>query len=130
MVCVVIAEGLPSWFLWSLQMDYLHGLCGHSAKKFRQRERENPIESVIVRKTCHDQGFTFTFCVVLAEGLPSWFVSTSPPAGSSPMRTTSDVTLEGELKSGKYGVVRSLLRVLEGGTASKALLDSVIDACK
>lgn len=46
------------------------------------------------------------------------------------MRTTSDVTLEGELKSGKYGVVRSLLRVLEGGTASKALLDSVIDACK
>ncbi|DBA95417.1 TPA: hypothetical protein ACH3X3_013289 [Trebouxia sp. C0006] len=64
------------------------------------------------------------------EGLPSWFVGTSPPAGSSPMRTTSDVTLEGELKSGKYGVVRSLLRVLEGGTASKALLDSVIDACK
>lgn len=46
------------------------------------------------------------------------------------MRTTSDVTLEGELKSGKYGVVRSLLRVLEGGMASKALLDSVIDACK
>ena len=69
-------------------------------------------------------------CVVFAEGLPSWFVATSPPAGSSPMRTTSDVTLEGELKSGKYGVVRSLLRVLEGGTASKALLDSVIDACK
>ncbi len=76
------------------------------------------------------RGPTFTVCVVIAEGLPSWFVATSPPAGSSPMRTISDVTLEGELKSGKYGVVRSLLRVLEGGTASKALLDSVIDACK
>ena len=46
------------------------------------------------------------------------------------MRSSSDVSLEAELKSGKYGVVRSLLRVLEGGTASKALLDTVIDACK
>ena len=46
------------------------------------------------------------------------------------MRTSSDVSLEAELKGGKYGVVRSLLRVLEGGTASKALLDTVIDACK
>ena len=116
LVCVVFAQGLPSCFVWSLHRAYLfvwslqracvHGLCGHY------------------------QGFTFTVCVVIAEGLPSWFVGTSPPAGSSPMRTTSDVTLEGELKSGKYGVVRSLLRVLEGGTASKALLDSVIDACK
>lgn len=46
------------------------------------------------------------------------------------MRTSSDMSLEAELKGGKYGVVRSLLRVLEGGTASKALLDTVIDACK
>lgn len=64
-----------------------------------------------------------------AEGLPSWFVSKGAVHGS-PMRSSSDVSLEAELKGGKYGVVRSLLRVLEGGTASKALLDTVIDACK
>ena len=29
------------------------------------------------------------------------------------------MTLENELKAGKYGVIRSLLRVLEGGAASK-----------
>ena len=65
----------------------------------------------------------------VAEGLPSWFISSAAVQGS-PMRTSSDVSLEAELKGGKYGVVRSLLRVLEGGTASKALLDSVIDACR
>ncbi len=63
-------------------------------------------------------------------GLPSWFEAPFNPHQSSPMRSNSDVTLDEELKSGKYGVVRSLLRVLEGGTASKALLDTVIDACK
>ena len=52
------------------------------------------------------------------------------PVHGSPVRSSSDVSLEAELKGGKYGVVRSLLRVLEGGTASKALLDTVIDACK
>ena len=29
------------------------------------------------------------------------------------------VSLETELKAGKYGVIRSLLRVLEGGAGSK-----------
>ena len=66
----------------------------------------------------------------IADGLPSWFVSPQKPPHTSPMRASSDVSLEGELKTGQYGVVRSLLRVVEGGTASKALLDIVIDACK
>lgn len=65
---------------------------------------------------------------VTADGLPSWFTSRQEP--SSPWRTTSDTSLEDELKNGKFGVVRSLLRVLEGGTASKAVVDTVIDACK
>ena len=67
--------------------------------------------------------------LVVAEGLPSWCVSKAV-AQDSPVRSSSDVSLEAELKAGKYGVVRSMLRVLEGGTASKALLDTVIDACK
>ena len=49
-----------------------------------------------------------------AEGLPDWFVDKSP-VGDSPRA----VSLETELKAGKYGVIRSLLRVLEGGAASK-----------
>ena len=60
-----------------------------------------------------------------AEGLPAWFVD-SRPVGESPR----GVTLENELKAGKYGVIRSLLRVLEGGAASKvpapALLSSLL----
>ena len=66
---------------------------------------------------------------MVAEGLPSWCVSKAVTQ-DSPVRSSSEVSLEAELKAGKYGVVRSLLRVLEGGTASKALLDTVIDACK
>lgn len=49
-----------------------------------------------------------------AEGLPEWFIDTRP-VGESPR----GMTLENELKAGKYGVIRSLLRVLEGGAASK-----------
>ena len=49
MVCVFITEDLPSRFVWSLQRAYLHGLCGYY------------------------RGFTFTVCVAIAEGLPSWF---------------------------------------------------------
>jgi len=51
---------------------------------------------------------------VAADGLPAWFVD-SRPVGESPR----GVTLENELKAGKFGVIRSLLRVLEGGGASK-----------
>lgn len=36
---------------------------------------------------------------------------------------------ETELKAGKFGVIRSLLRALDGGAAAKAALDIVIDAC-
>ncbi|KAK2078696.1 hypothetical protein QBZ16_003536 [Prototheca wickerhamii] len=35
----------------------------------------------------------------------------------------------GELKRGYWGAVRSLLRVLDGGLASKRVLDCVLDAC-
>lgn len=36
---------------------------------------------------------------------------------------------ETELKAGKFGVIRSLLRALDGGAAAKAVLDAAIDAC-
>lgn len=49
-----------------------------------------------------------------AEGLPNWFYQ-------SDLLTESPncLTLEKVLKSGQFGVIRSLLRVLEGGAASK-----------
>ncbi|KAK9808828.1 hypothetical protein WJX72_004439 [[Myrmecia] bisecta] len=59
------------------------------------------------------------------DGLPDWFVER--PALVSPRG--GEASREAELRSGKYGVIRSLLRALEGGATSKALLDSVIDAC-
>lgn len=71
---------------------------------------------------------SFTLHCLAADGLPTWFVSTAEP--TSPYRTSSDTALDDELKNGKFGVVRSLLRVLEGGAASKAVVDTVIDACK
>lgn len=36
---------------------------------------------------------------------------------------------ETELKAGKFGVIRSLLRALDGGAVAKAVLDAAIDAC-
>lgn len=34
-----------------------------------------------------------------------------------------------EPPAGKFGVIRSLLRVLEGGLRAKGALDAVVDAC-
>ena len=70
---------------------------------------------------CHNQ-------LPSAGGLPSWFQA--QPGAASPARTTSSLSQEEELRAGKYGVIRSLLRVLDDGASSKALLDTVIDACK
>ncbi|KAL4440251.1 hypothetical protein ABPG75_003252 [Micractinium tetrahymenae] len=61
-------------------------------------------------------------------GLPNWFVEgeryPSPSKGG-----VLSVLEETELKAGKFGVIRSLLRALERGGAAKAVLDAVIDAC-
>lgn len=37
---------------------------------------------------------------------------------------------EEALKHGQFGVIRSLLRVLDHGQASKAIVDAVIDSCR
>ncbi len=34
------------------------------------------------------------------------------------------------LKDGRFGVIRSLMRVLDHGQVSKSVVDSVIDACR
>lgn len=60
-----------------------------------------------------------------AEGLPLWFAKSEAAATPHLPAASGD-----ELKDGKYGVVRSLLRVLEGGTTSKEIVDHVIDACR
>ncbi|EFN52818.1 hypothetical protein CHLNCDRAFT_26452 [Chlorella variabilis] len=54
------------------------------------------------------------------QGLPDWFVASD--RYPSPSKET-------ELKAGKFGVIRSLLRALDGGAAAKAVLDAAIDAC-
>eukprot|EP00878_Enallax_costatus_P006221 GHUV01006524.1.p1 GENE.GHUV01006524.1~~GHUV01006524.1.p1 ORF type:complete len:1656 (+),score=579.22 GHUV01006524.1:267-5234(+) len=70
--------------------------------------------------------------------IPAWFARTRVARGSgsgggagpgSPSTPKTPLTPEAKLKSGMYGVIRSLLRVLERGVMGKAILDSVIDAC-
>ena len=46
----------------------------------------------------------------------------------SPRLTAASADVE--LKAGKFGVVRSLLRALAEGPKAKAILDTVIDACR
>lgn len=57
---------------------------------------------------------------------PSWYVS---PAELVPQPAAKPPNPDAELKAGNFGAVRSLLRVLASGVESKAMLDSVIDAC-
>lgn len=57
-----------------------------------------------------------------AGKLPAWF---KPPNGSSGVAPPGDKDM---LKAGYYGVIRSLLRVLDRGAESKAVLDLTIDA--
>lgn len=71
-------------------------------------------------------------------GIPAWFakarVARSSGSGGgagpgSPSTPKSPPTVDAKLKSGMYGVIRSLLRVLERGVMGKVILDAVIDAC-
>lgn len=53
-----------------------------------------------------------------------------PPATClHPQGGALSILEETELKAGKFGVIRSLLRALDGGSAAKAALDAVVDAC-
>ena len=65
------------------------------------------------------------------DGFPEWFSSGDEvvpdvvlsPRGNIPLHS------EEELKAGKYGTIRSLLRVLEHGKKGKRVLDVTLDAC-
>lgn len=57
-------------------------------------------------------------CGAQTKPVPEWFAE----------RPTQVVGKVSSLKSGFYGVVRSLLRILEFGTDAKSVLDTVIDA--
>lgn len=70
--------------------------------------------------------------------IPAWFTKSRAARRSgsgggavpgSPTTPRGPVTGEAKLKGGMYGVIRSLLRVLERGVTGKAILDAVIDAC-
>eukprot|EP00879_Flechtneria_rotunda_P018628 GHRR01019549.1.p1 GENE.GHRR01019549.1~~GHRR01019549.1.p1 ORF type:complete len:942 (+),score=356.76 GHRR01019549.1:158-2983(+) len=65
--------------------------------------------------------------------VPAWFVRSKAFCGSSSgslaSPNTSSLNGDQKLKNGMYGVVRSLLRVLERGGYGKVILDAVIDAC-
>lgn len=75
----------------------------------------------------------------LQQLVPAWFRNSKAARGSgaggvgslgSP--TAAGGTPRGteqKLKAGQFGVVRSLLRVLERGVAGKAILDVCLDAC-
>jgi len=58
--------------------------------------------------------------------VPEWFVKSDSALVAA--GAAQPVIPRDKLKAGMYGVVRSLLRVLERGLLGKAILDTVIDA--
>ncbi|CAG9460890.1 unnamed protein product [Pedinophyceae sp. YPF-701] len=74
---------------------------------------------------------------LMAQPLPRWLDIDAVARGSAARRASLDspqggantkIDDESRLKEGMYAVVRSLMRVLQNGAGSKALLDDVIDA--
>jgi hypothetical protein len=66
--------------------------------------------------------------------VPEWFSSalksTRISISSGAVTPTAAAgSVDTKLKAGLYGVVRSLLRVLEKGVIGKLILDTVLDAC-
>lgn len=66
--------------------------------------------------------------------VPTWFTASMKSkrvssSGGMLTPTAAATSVDGKLKAGMYGVVRSLLRVLEKGVLGKAILDTVLDAC-
>lgn len=59
----------------------------------------------------------------IPENIPAWFKRAMEDPRAFALDPGSD-----KLKKGMYGVIRSLLRVLERGIEGKAILDAVIDA--
>lgn len=73
-------------------------------------------------------------CGAFSIPVPSWFTTalkSKRTSSSSGMLTPTGAagSVDAKLKAGLYGVVRSLLRVLEKGVIGKAILDTVLDAC-
>lgn len=66
-------------------------------------------------------------CCAVAPQPPSWYIS---PEELVPQPAVKPPNPDVELKAGNFGAIRSLLRVLASGVESKAMLDSVIDACR
>ncbi|KAL6785014.1 hypothetical protein ACKKBG_A02080 [Auxenochlorella protothecoides x Auxenochlorella symbiontica] len=65
----------------------------------------------------------------LGAPFPDWFAAAPGGADEDASPAASPDVGEAELQAGNWGAVRSLLRVLEGGAASKAVLDMALDAC-
>lgn len=91
--------------------------CGKYAAQCMQAPHTTPTITTRTHPTC-----------ACPDVLPPWFnlqeLMVSP---RSPSTMTDE---EAALKDGQFGVVRSLLRVLDHGQASKAIVDAVIDSCR
>jgi hypothetical protein len=82
-----------------------------------------------------------TYGSQMQQSVPAWFATSKAARGSgaggigsagslsSPTAVSTPRGTDQKLKAGMYGVVRSLLRVLERGVAGKAILDTCLDAC-
>jgi hypothetical protein len=71
---------------------------------------------------------------VVSIPVPEWFtigLKAKRTSSSSGLLTPTNASgsVDAKLKAGLYGVVRSLLRVLEKGVVGKAIVDTVLDAC-
>jgi len=74
---------------------------------------------------------TYPICRAAPPPAPSWYVSPEELMEQARAKAAeAPPTPEAELKSGNFGAIRSLLRVLASGAESKAALDIVIDSCR
>lgn len=77
---------------------------------------------------CWDSSHSAQHCM-LTHWSPSSAIIVAVLSCHPRLQGALSVLEETELKAGKFGVIRSLLRALDGGAAAKAALDTVIDAC-
>ena len=69
-------------------------------------------------------------------GLPAWYALPPPvtaaaaaAGAAAPAAASPEAAEEAELRAGRFGAVRSLLRALPRGREAKAALDLALDAC-
>lgn len=111
------------------------------AKQQQQKQGPEPMNGVVYEQpqqqehaAMNGNGQAAAEAAPVNIQVPAWFTTSlkskrTSSSGGAQTPTAAAGSVEVKLKAGLYGVVRSLLRVLEKGVIGKAILDTVLDAC-